>query len=386
MKNIVVLGSTGSIGVNCLKVVEEFPDRFKVVGLTAGRNIGLLAEQACRFRPKAVAVAERDAVGDLRKLISDPAIEVTGGSQGIARVAALAEADQVVSAISGGAGLVPTAAAIDAGKDIALANKETLVMAGEIITRLAKTTGSAILPVDSEHSAIFQCLRGADSPGEVKRLVLTASGGPFLNRTDLEKVTVAEALAHPNWKMGPKVSLDSATMMNKGLELIEARWLFGEAAEKLSVLIHPQSIVHSLVEFVDGAYLAHLGIADMRIPILYALSFPERVPFNLPSLNLAQVGNLTFIEPDPDKFPSLRLVSQAMESGGYAPVILNAANEVAANLFLREKIGFCDIIRVVEQALESISFTGKPEHLDQVLGADRETRHKTLELANKHKK
>ncbi|MBI5181921.1 MAG: 1-deoxy-D-xylulose-5-phosphate reductoisomerase [Nitrospirae bacterium] len=353
MKKIVILGSTGSIGVNTLNVAARFPDRFKVIGLTAGENIALLEKQIRSFRPRLVSILREDQVKGLKQRCKDIEVEICTGVEGMIKAATAAEADMVVSAIVGAAGLIPTVAAIQAGKDIALANKETMVMAGEIVTKEAEKKGIKILPVDSEHSAIFQSLAGYKKDG-VKRLILTASGGPFYDMPLSKKIGVRpkDALKHPNWRMGQKITIDSATLINKGFEVIEARWLFDMPAEKIDVLIHPESIVHSMVEYIDGSVIAQLGVPDMRIPIAYALSYPERLNGGFPSLDLAKVGSLTFKRPDTKRFPCLSYAYEALRVGGTMPAVLNAANEVAARAFLKEEIGFLDIQRIIKKVLK----------------------------------
>ena len=354
VKNLTILGSTGSIGQSTLAVVERFPDRFRVVGLAAGRNSGLLERQIRQFRPAVACLLGEKAAEGLRKACKDIPVRIFSGVEGMIEVAAVAEADMTVSAIVGTAGLVPTMAAIQAGKDIALANKEVLVAAGEIVMAECRTRGVKVFPVDSEHSAIFQCLH-AGSDNEVRRLFLTASGGPFRNhaKKDLEAVTTAQALKHPNWSMGKKITIDSATLMNKGLEVIEARWLFGIPPERISVLVHSQSIVHSMVEYNDGAVIAQLGAPDMKGPIAYALAYPERLDGVSPALDLAAVGSLTFDEPDRERFPCLAYSYDALRAGGSMPAVLSAANEVAVKYFLQEKIGFTDIARVIRSTMDA---------------------------------
>lgn len=376
MKRLSILGSTGSIGVSTLDIVARFPDKFEVVGLSAGGNIDLLKQQIEKFRPKYVSVMEQMAAGLLEGL----GCEVLHGVAGAIRVATAPETDMVVSAIVGAAGLVPTVAAIKAKKEIALANKETLVMAGELVMREAREAGVSILPVDSEHSAIFQSLVGHNRD-EIKRLILTASGGPFLNYPSerLNRVTPQDALNHPNWNMGKKITVDSASLMNKGLEVIEARWLFDIPADRIDVHVHPQSIIHSMVEYIDGSVIAQMGIPDMRIPISYALSYPERLPVSLPSLNLFETEKLTFLRPDHDRFPCLNLAYQALEAGGTMTAVLNATNEVAVDAFLNGKIGFLDIPRLIEKAVSSHR-NGPASHVDDVLKADLWAREKAKEL------
>jgi 1-deoxy-D-xylulose-5-phosphate reductoisomerase len=352
-KNISILGSTGSIGRNVLDVVCQFPGRFKVVGLAAGHNITLLREQMEAFDPLLVSVADGRLAAELiQSLPARWQHRVVTGVEGNRRVAALAEAEMVVSAIVGAAGLIPTLAAIEAGKNVALANKETLVMAGELVMKAVKRQRVELLPVDSEHNAIAQAL-GAGRREDISRLILTASGGPFRDRSmaELWKVTPEEALAHPNWEMGRKISIDSATLMNKGLEVIEARWLFDVPVENIEVLVHPQSIVHSMVEYVDGSVVAQMGIPDMRIPIAYALSYPERMGLNLPRLNLCKNRELSFQPPDHKHFPALRLAYQVCKRGGTLPAVLNAANEIAVQSFLDGKIRFPEIALVAAETV-----------------------------------
>jgi 1-deoxy-D-xylulose-5-phosphate reductoisomerase len=371
MKRISLLGSTGSIGVSTLDVIGAHPDRFEVSALAAGRNVALLAEQIERFRPRLAAVIDESHAGELRgRLGRASSTTVLSGAEGYREAAAIAGADMVVSAMVGAAGLLPTLEAIAAGKDIALANKETLVMAGHLVLRRAAEQGVKILPVDSEHSAIFQCLQGGRGE-EVRRIILTASGGPFLNATlqELSRVTPARALCHPNWAMGKKITIDSATMMNKGLEVIEAGWLFGLPAERIDVVIHPQSIVHSLVEYVDGSVIAQMGIPDMRLPIAYALSYPERLARHDKPLDLGQVGSLTFQPPDRGRFPALGLAYKAIRAGGTAPAVLNGANEVAVMAFIEEKLPFNGIVPLVETVLSRHAVEADPG-IGAILAAD----------------
>jgi len=380
MKRLAVLGSTGSIGVNTLDIARRFENEFKVVALSAGTNIQLLREQIERFEPKAVSVLNEALANALKRKISPKKIEVLFGVEGLIQITTLPEIDLVVSALVGAAGLIPTISAIKAKKSVALANKESLVMAGKIIVEEARKNGVAILPVDSEHSAIFQTLAGR-SKGEVKRIILTASGGPFLNLPyeKMKEVTVKEALHHPTWDMGRKVSIDSASLMNKGLEVIEARWLFGVSTEQIDVQIHPQSVVHSMVEYIDGSIIAQMGITDMRIPISYALSYPKRLRLDLPSLDLFHMDGLTFLPPDMERFPCLRLAYRSMEVGETMPAVLNAANEVAVNSFLEETIKFTDIPAIVETVMEDHQI--KPlTTLDDALRVDQWAREKTKKL------
>ena len=358
MKNIAILGSTGSIGKSTLQVVERYPERFRVCALSACRNHELLFEQIDKFKPDIVALSDPEAAGILRGRTKIP---VLSGEEGVLRVASYEGAAFVISAIVGFAGLAPTLAAIRAGKDVGLANKEALVTAGDIVMAEAARCGVRILPVDSEHSAVFQCLNGSIHNGPAHdrdfggNIILTASGGPFLGRSarELEGVGAGEAVAHPNWKMGRKISVDSATLMNKGLEVIEAHHLFGVPPERIKVLVHPQSIVHSMVEFPDGSIIAQLSVPDMKVPIAYALSFPERLPGVIPPLDLARLGkDLSFAEPDTDTFPCLLYAFQALREGGLAPAVLNAANEAAVEAFLSGEIGFNDIPAIIKMTME----------------------------------
>ncbi len=354
MKKISILGSTGSIGQSTLSVVEKFPDRFKVVALAAGNNVDVLEKQVRQFRPAMASVVSSLAAEELKERCAGVNVRIFSGVEGMIQVAAAEEAQITVSAIVGTAGLVPTLAAIRAGKTIALANKEVLVTAGELIMAECKSRGVKLLPVDSEHSAIFQCLH-AGSNKDLRKLILTASGGPFrsFSKKDLAKATLAQALKHPNWSMGRKITIDSATLMNKGLEVIEARWLFDMKPERIKVLVHPQSIIHSMVEYADGAVVAQLGMPDMKGPIAYALSYPERLDKVSPALDLARVGTLTFEEPDLERFPCLAYAFQALEAGGSMPAALSAANEVAVKYFLDGKIGYTDIARVIRATMDA---------------------------------
>lgn len=373
-KRLVILGSTGSIGQSTLDVVRRFRDRYGVVGLAAGRNSGLLARQVEEFQPEVVAVESEKQAGELRRNLGRSRVRILCGEAGYEEIASVAKADMVVSAITGIAGLKPTLAALQKGKDLALANKESMVVAGALIRKIAARTGSRIIPVDSEHSGVFQCLRGRDKKF-IKKVYLTASGGPFL-RVPLEELstkTLAEALRHPRWKMGQKVTIDSATMMNKGLELVEARWLFNLRPDQLGVLVHPQSIVHALVEFLDGSVLAQLSQTDMRIPIQYALSYPERLASPLPSLDLAEVRSLDFFPVDEQRFPLFGLARKALTAGLSFPVVLNAANEVAVQAFLEERISFGQIFEIVNYCLNHHQPRALTE-LDDILAVDRESR------------
>ncbi|HID96821.1 MAG TPA: 1-deoxy-D-xylulose-5-phosphate reductoisomerase [Thermodesulfobacteriaceae bacterium] len=369
-KKVVVLGSTGSIGTSVLEVIRQSEERFWVAGLAAGRNAGLLVEQIREFRPGYAAIMTAELAEEIRNAPGCEDTEILWGKEGYKTLAALEEGDVVVSAMVGAAGLIPTLAALEAGKDVALANKESLVTAGPLVTSLAREKGVRLLPVDSEHSAVFQCLQG-HCMDDVKRIVLTASGGPFREKT-LEELAVAgpeDAVSHPNWSMGAKISVDSATLMNKGLEVIEARWLFDIPVDRIDVVVHPQSIVHSMVEYIDGSVIAQLGVPDMKVPIAYALSYPRRMKVQLPGLNLMEIGSLTFEAPKADRFPLLGLAYQAAETGGTAPTALNAANEVAVEAFLDRQISFLKIAEVVQEVVED--FPIEPiESLDDVLRAD----------------
>jgi 1-deoxy-D-xylulose-5-phosphate reductoisomerase len=372
MKRLAVLGSTGSIGEQTLAVVDAFPERFRVTALAAGRNVEKLAGQVRRFDPELVAVADADGARELRARLPGVAVEIAVGPAGLEQVAR-APGEMVVSGLVGAVGLAPTLAAIAAGRDVALANKEVLVMAGSLVMREVRRRGVTLLPVDSEHSAIFQALAGQRRE-DVARLLLTASGGPFRTweAARIARATPEEALAHPNWDMGPKITIDSATLMNKGLEVIEARWLFDVPPERVDVVVHPQSIVHSLVEFVDGQVLAQLSVPDMRAPIALALSYPERLPLDLPRLDLAALGRLEFEAPDRKRFPCLDLAWAALEGGESAPAVLNAANEVAVRAFLDGRIPFPAIAATNEAVLDSHLARGEGSvaELGDVLAAD----------------
>jgi len=360
-KRIALLGSTGSIGTQTLDVISRFPGEFKVEVLTAGNNIRLLVQQAQKFLPDCVVIGNSLHYNQLKQALRDIPVKVYAGEEAIEQVVRGSKIDMVVAAMVGYSGLRPTISAVKAGKKIALANKETLVVAGEIIKKLVKESGSKIIPVDSEHSAIFQCLAG-ESGNPVEKITLTASGGPFLNFTEemLRKVKPHEALKHPNWEMGNKVTIDSASLMNKGLEVIEAKWLFDIPPEQIEVIIHPQSIIHSLVHFADGSVKAQLGVPDMRVPILYALSYPDRLSSDLPRLDLSKYPTLSFIEPDPSRFRNLTLAYQALKQGGNMPCIMNAANEVAVNAFLSGKIGFLQMSDIVEFTMGKTEYLASP--------------------------
>lgn len=380
MKKLTILGSTGSIGTSTLEIVAAHRDRFQVIALTAGNNLELLKQQVEVFRPRLVSVLTADLARQLDRMLTDPKPEIHHGVPGLIAAATAGEADVVVAAIVGAAGLVPTAAAIKAGKDVALANKETLVTAGRIMMDLVREKGVRLYPVDSEHSAVFQSLEG-QSGKDVKRIILTASGGPFLNLPldRLSRVSVADALNHPNWSMGQKITIDSATMMNKGLEVIEARWLFDTPAERIAVNIHPQSIIHSMVEYVDGCVMAQLGVPDMKAPIAYALTYPERIPTGVKPLDLTALSGLTFLAPDYQRFPALKLAYDALAAGESMPAVMNAANEVAVEAFLKGKIGFTGIATSIARTMDA----HEPHTLatiEDVLSSDLWAREKSREL------
>jgi 1-deoxy-D-xylulose-5-phosphate reductoisomerase len=374
MKAITILGSTGSIGTQTLDIVTDHPDKFRVVGLAAGNNITLLAEQIRAFKPEIVAIANERKLPELKEAIAKVANppQILIGQAGICEVARYGEAESVVTGIVGCAGLLPTIAAIKAGKDIALANKETLIAGATVVLPLVKKHQVKLLPADSEHSAIFQCLQGVPEGG-LKRIILTASGGSFrdLPVEQLSSVTVKDALKHPNWSMGQKITIDSATLMNKGLEVIEAHYLFDVNYDRIDIVIHPQSIIHSLIEMQDTSVLAQLGWADMRLPLLYALSYPERIHTDWEQLDLVKSGDLTFKDPDHQKYPCMQLAYAAGRAGGLMPAVLNAANEQAVALFLAEKIGFLDISRLIETVCDRFTSqnTSNPS-LDDILSAD----------------
>ncbi len=383
MQAITLLGSTGSIGTQTLDIVAQYPDRFRVVGLTSYNNVTLLAEQVRQFRPKVVGIGREELLPELRSLLSgiDPLPELVAGPEGLCQVAAHPEADRVVTGIVGCAGLLPTLAAIRAGKDIALANKETLVAGGPVVLPLVQQYGVRLIPIDSEHSAIFQCLQGVP-PGAMRRILLTASGGAFRDwpLEKLDQVTLADALKHPNWVMGRKITIDSATLMNKGLEVIEAHWLFGVDYDHIEILIHPQSIIHSLIELADTSVLAQLGWPDMHLPILYGLSWPERLATPWEPLDLVKLGSLTFKAPDHRKYPCLDLAYAAGRAGGTLPAVLNAANEAVVALFLQERIRFLDIPRLLEQVCQRHQVIPNPS-LEDILQADAWARQEVQQLA-----
>lgn len=382
MKKVSILGSTGSIGTQALDIIRE-NGNYEIVGLSANNNIDLLEKQALEHKPKVVAVVNKEKAKELRRRLLGKGINVIAGPEGLVAVATEPSADVFLNSVVGMVGLIPTLEAIKSKKTIALANKETLVTGGEIVTALAKENNVSILPIDSEHSAIFQCLASGNKE-EISKLILTASGGPFRGRSkdELKDVSLKEALKHPNWSMGRKISIDSATLMNKGLEVIEAKWLFDIDIKKIDVLVHPQSIVHSMVEFIDGSIIAQLGIHDMRIPIQYALNYPVREANSLEKLDLARIKELTFEKPDMDAFPSLKLAIEAMKQGGTMPTVLNGANESTVSLFLEEKIGFLDIPRMVENVMNIHKNILKPT-LDDVLEVDKWARKMVLEQINR---
>ncbi|MCI0468868.1 MAG: 1-deoxy-D-xylulose-5-phosphate reductoisomerase [Nitrospirae bacterium] len=381
MKNISILGSTGSIGRSALEVISQFPDKFRVVGLTAGRNASLLIEQIKRFKPLVAAVSDEGAYHELKTQtpnLNSQNPEILFGTEGICAAASMPEVDIVLSSIVGAAGLLPTVSAIKAGKTVALANKEVLVAAGELVMKMAKEYNAPLLPVDSEHSALFQCLDGRRYE-DIKKLILTASGGPFVGKTkdELIEASPSDALIHPNWSMGKKITIDSATLMNKGLEVIEAHHLFGIPVEGIDVLIHPQSIVHSIVEFTDGTYMAQLSTPDMRAPIAYALSYPQRLPDIIKPLRWESLSGLTFQRPDNIRFPCLSLAYEALKAGGTMPAALNAANEAAVNAFLNGIIGFTDVPDIIMKVLDS----HKPvaaDDINVIIEADRQAREEAL--------
>jgi 1-deoxy-D-xylulose-5-phosphate reductoisomerase len=381
VKRLAILGSTGSIGRSALAVVDAHPSRLQVAALAAGDNASALAEQIARYRPSVAAIATVTGADRLRAALGSLPTQVVSGPEGLVAVATRPDVDIVICASAGTAGLEAVLAAIEAGKTIALANKEVLVMAGELVTEAARRRGVSILPVDSEHNAIHQCLHGRH-PGEVRRLILTASGGPFRELTpgDLERVGPEAALRHPTWQMGRKITIDSATLMNKGLEVIEAHWLFGVGPDRIDVVIHPQSIVHSLVELTDGSMIAQLGVTDMRLPIQYACSYPDRWETTLPTLDLTRTGKLEFHEPAHDRFPCLALAYRALRTGGSLPVVLNAANEVAVEAFLEAKLGFTAIPRVIEKTMNAHTVE-RVSTLDTVRRVDRWARSQALDVA-----
>ena len=384
-RQIALLGSTGSIGTQALDVVRDNTDRFEVYALVARQNVDLLAQQAREFRPEVVVIADEQHYAPLKEALADLPMKVWAGADAIADVVQMAPVDVVLTAMVGYAGLRPTLAALEAGKAVALANKETLVVAGELVTATARRTGAPILPVDSEHSAIFQCLVGQDASA-VEKVILTASGGPFrtTTREALANVTPAEALRHPNWSMGAKVTIDSASMMNKGFEMIEARWLFGLPPERIEVVVHPQSIVHSMVQFADGAVMAQLGTPDMHLPIAYALAYPHRLRSAAPRLDFAQLSTLTFEAPDRERFRNLDYAYEAARRGGNMPCILNAADEVAVAAFLSGKIGFLAMSDLIAETMARTTFIATPTY-DDYVQTDAEARRIATEITGSQK-
>ena len=381
-RHIAILGSTGSIGTQALEVLEANPDVFELEVLTAHSSADLLIEQALKFQPNCVVIGDEAQFKKVQDALFDEGIKVYAGADSLSQVVQMEEIDIVLTALVGYAGLRPTLAAIEAGKHIALANKETLVVAGEIVTDLAKQKGVNIYPVDSEHSAIFQCLVG-EFHNPIEKIYLTASGGPFRgqNREQLAAVTKAQALKHPNWDMGAKITIDSASMMNKGLEVIEAKWLFGLKNEQIDVIVHQQSIIHSIVQFEDGSMKAQMGLPDMKLPIQFALAFPNRLKSDFPRFNFLDYPQLTFEQPDKDTFRNLALAFEALDQGGNMPCILNAANEIAVDAFLKDKVSFLGMSDVIEQSMQKVSFIKKPNYNDYV-ATDAETRRLALEIIN----
>ena len=384
MKNILILGSTGSIGRDSIGVIKENPERYRIVALSANRNVKLLGKQIRSLRPRYACITDTGRVQKLKEAVSDiSGIEILSGVEGLIDMVSADEVDLVISAISGSAGLIPTYHAVLNGKDIALANKETLVMAGDIVMRLAKEKGVSIIPIDSEHSAIFQALSG-HSREDVKKIILTASGGPFRNMgiDEMKRVSPEQALRHPNWKMGSKITIDSSTLMNKGLEIIEARHLFGFKGDQIEVIIHPESIIHSMVEYLDGSIIAQMGIPNMKIPISYALSYPRHLKLDLPTLRFEQLKSLTFEIPDYKRFRCLSLAMDALEMGNSMCVVLNGANEIAVESFLNYKIGFLEIPYVIE-AVMSEHTVKEINSIDEVIELDRWAKHKANEVINR---
>ena len=367
MKNIVVLGSTGSIGTQTLEIIDAYPDKLQVVAFAAGSNVEKIAPQIRKYHPKKVVMFDEAAAKALKTKVADLDVTVLAGMSGLIEICTMEEADVVLTAVVGMIGITPTIEAIKAGKDIALANKETLVTAGHIIMPLAKKMGVSILPVDSEHSAIFQSLNG-EPKNRLKKILLTASGGPFrgMSKEQLADKTVKDALKHPNWSMGPKITIDSATMVNKGLEVMEAGWLFDVNYDQIQVVVHPQSIIHSMVEYVDGAVIAQLGLPDMKLPIQYALFYPDRLPMNTTGIDFFQLGQISFEKPDLETFQGLKLAYEAFEKGGSMPTVFNAANEKAVSLFLQEKIRFLDIADIIAETMSRHQVIAKPD-VEQIL-------------------
>jgi len=381
-KKIAILGSTGSIGVQALEVIAKHPEKLQAEVLTARHNAALLIEQALAFNPNAVVIADDSLYEQVKRALASTNVKVYAGENALSSVLQMDSIDIVLTALVGYSGLKPTISAIQAGKEIALANKETLVVAGELITRLAREKGVNIYPVDSEHSAIFQCIVG-EFHNKIEKIILTASGGPFRGkkRDELAAVTKAQALKHPNWTMGAKVTIDSATLMNKGLEVIEAKWLFGLTAEQVEVVVHPQSIIHSMVQFEDGSIKAQMGLPDMRLPIQFALSYPERFASDFPRFNFNNYPSLTFEKPDTETFRNLALAFEALKQAGNMPCVLNAANEIAVEAFLKDKVGFLGMTDIVEQCMTKMHYTPNPT-LEDYVNTDKETRIKAYELIN----
>lgn len=381
MKRITLLGSTGSIGRSSLDVIARFPDQFKAQYLSANDNVELLAEQAKRFKPRGVAIANQELEPILREKLRGESIEILSGKEALCEIARRSDTDFVIGGMVGFSGLKPTLEALKAGKNVGLANKETLVVAGEIVTNLSKKFGGKLLPIDSEHSAIFQCMVG-EKPERIGKIILTASGGPFrtLPKEQFAEITIERALNHPNWKMGKKITIDSATLMNKGLEVIEAKWLFGVSIEQIEVVVHPQSIIHSMVEYCDGSIKAQLGTPDMKIPIQYALTYPDRFEADYPRIDWKTLSRLDFETPDTDRFRCLALAFESIKAGGSYPCVLNAANEVAVELFLNGKIPFLKIPELIEQALEEHAFNGELT-IESLIEIDAQTRQAVYERA-----
>lgn len=382
-RKIAILGSTGSIGTQALDVIRSHPDKFEVYALTANNNADLLIAQAREFTPEAVVIANEDKYGYVKEALSDLPMKVWAGCDAITQVTQSTPIDMVLTAMVGYSGLKPTINAIKAGKAIALANKETLVVAGELITRLAMENKTPVLPVDSEHSAIFQCLNGEQSP--IEKIYLTASGGPFRNHTidQLKKATKRDALKHPNWSMGAKVTIDSASMMNKGFEMIEAKWLFDLNPNQVEVVVHPQSIIHSMVQFGDSSIIAQLGMPDMRLPIQYALAYPERLKSDFERVDFFKLGTMTFEKPDTGRFRNLAFAFDAIRTRGNMPCILNAANEIAVAEFLKERIGFLEMSDIIEKTMQKVSFVPEPTYEDYV-ETDAEARHIAYEFIHQY--
>ncbi|MEE0996520.1 MAG: 1-deoxy-D-xylulose-5-phosphate reductoisomerase [Paludibacteraceae bacterium] len=379
-KQIAILGSTGSIGTQALEVIEEHSDKFEVYALTANNNADLLISQARKFNPEFVVIANENKYAQVKEALADLPMKVFAGAASIADVAAMQPVDIVLTAMVGYSGLLPTISAVKAGKVIALANKETLVVAGDLVCDLSRQYNSAIVPVDSEHSAIFQCLQG-EMNNPIEKVILTASGGPFRGKDTnfLRNVTAADALKHPNWSMGAKITIDSASLMNKGFEVIEAKWLFGVGKEKIDVVVHPQSIIHSMVQFEDGSVKAQMGLPDMKLPIQYAFGYPQRLSSKSPRLDFQQHSNLTFEKPDTNVFRNLAFAYEAMEQGGNMPCILNAANEIVVAAFLKGEIGFLQMSDIIEATMQKVAFIKKPSY-EQYVETDKEARHTALNL------